>query len=176
MRLCPAVSAVALLFLCLLTFSLTSAAAEEQKIFTGHAIAMFGEPKYGENFKHFDYVNPAAPQGGAMSLGASGTFDSFNPYIVKGNPGAGGSAESLTVASQDEPFTQYGLIAETITWPEDRSWVSYTLRPEARWHDGTPISVEDVIFSLDLLKSKGQPFYRFYYAAIDKVEKTGERS
>ena len=79
------------------------------------------------------------------------------------------------MASEDEPFTKYGLIAETIEWPDDRSWVAFTLRPQARWHDGRPITVEDVIFSLDILKSKGQPFYRFYYGTIDRAEKVGER-
>lgn len=137
---------------------------------------MFGEPKYKADFKHFDYVNPTAPKGGDMRLGVPGTFDSFNPYVVKGNPAAGTSAETLTVASHDEPFTQYGLIAEWMTWPEDRSWVTFTLRPNARWHDGTPITVDDVIFSLQLLKTKGQPFFRFYYGTIDRAEKVDERT
>jgi microcin C transport system substrate-binding protein len=149
--------------------------AADQVIHAGHAIAMFGEPKYGPNFTHFDYVNPDAPTGGTIRLGAAGTFDSFNPYVIKGNPAAGVGAETLLVASEDEPFTKYGLIAETIEWPDDRSWVAFTLRPQARWHDGRPITVEDVIFSLDILKSKGQPFYRFYYGTIDRAEKVGER-
>lgn len=155
---------------------MSCARAADRGVHSGHAIAMFGEPKYPADFKHFDYVNADAAQGGEMRLGVSGTFDSFNPYVVKGNSAAGTGAETLTVASQDEPFTQYGLIAETISWPDDRSWVAFTLRPEARWHDGTPISVDDVIFSLQLLKSKGEPFYRFYYAAIDRVEKTDDRT
>jgi microcin C transport system substrate-binding protein len=160
--------------LCLL-ISYPSLAAE-QAIHRSHAIAMYGEPKYGPDFKHFDYVNPEAPEGGLMRLGAAGTFDSFNPYVIKGNPAAGSSAESLTVASADEPFTRYGLIAETIEWPENRSWVAFTLRPEARWHDGRPITVDDVIFSLQTLKTKGQPFYRFYYGSIDRAEQVGERT
>lgn len=152
-----------------------TAAAAEQTIHRAHAIAMFGEPKYPAGFAHFDYVDPNAPTGGTMRLGAAGTFDSFNPYVIKGNPGAGAEAESLMVASADEPFTKYGLIAEWIEWPEDRSWATFSLRPEARWHDGRPITVEDVIFTLDILKAKGQPFYRFYYASIDRAEKVGER-
>jgi microcin C transport system substrate-binding protein len=136
---------------------------------------MYGEPKYGPDFTHFDYVNPDAPKGGTVRLGAAGTFDSFNPYVIKGNPAAGVGAETLLVASEDEPFTKYGLIAETIEWPDDRSWVAFTLRPQARWHDGRPITVEDVIFSLETLKTKGQPFYRFYYGTIDRAEKVGER-
>lgn len=149
--------------------------AADQKIHSGHAIAMYGEPKYGPDFKHFDYVNPEAPKGGSLRLGAAGTFDSFNPYIIKGNAAAGIGAESLMTASADEPFTKYGLIAEWIEWPEDRSWVTFTLRPEARWHDGRPITVDDVIFSLETLKTKGEPFYRFYYGSIDRAERVGER-
>ncbi len=140
-----------------------------------HAIAMYGDAKYPPGFAHFDYVNPDAPQTGTLRTGVTGTFDSFNPYVIKGNSAAGGEAETLTVASADEPFTQYGLIAEEIAWPEDRSWVEFTLRPEARWHDGQPITVDDVIFSLDTLKTKGAPFYRFYYSAVTKAEKVGER-
>ena len=153
----------------------TDAFAIERQFHSGHAIAMFGEPKYGPDFPHFDYVNPDAPIGGTIRLGAAGTFDSFNPYIVKGNPAAGAGAETLLVASEDEPFTRYGLIAETIEWPEDRSWVAFTLRSEARWHDGQPITVDDVIFSLETLKTKGQPFFRFYYGTIDRAEKVGDR-
>jgi microcin C transport system substrate-binding protein len=167
------VAAIALL--ALVVVCIRPAAAAEPVVHSAHAIAMYGEPKYGPDFKHFDYVNPDAPKGGTLRLGAAGTFDSFNPYIIKGNPAAGSGAETLTVASEDEPFTQYGLIAETIEWPDDRSWVAFTLRPEARWHDGEPITVDDVIFSLDTLKTKGQPFYRFYYGTIDRAEKVGER-
>jgi len=152
-----------------------AAPVSAEKIHSGHAMAMHGEPKYGPDFTHFDYVNPDAPKGGSLRLGVTGTFDSFNPYIIKGNAAAGIGAETLTVASADEPFTRYGLIAESIEWPEDRSWVIFTLRPEARWHDGTPITVDDVIFSLETLKTKGQPFFRFYYGTIDRAEKVGER-
>lgn len=154
---------------------LAPASAAEPPIHRGHAIAMFGEPKYGPDFRHFDYVNPDAPVGGALRLGVAGTFDSFNPYITKGNAAAGIGAETLTTASDDEPFSRYGLIAEEIEWPEDRSWVVFTLRPEARWHDGRPISVDDVIFSFETLKAKGQPFYRFYYASIARAERIAER-
>lgn len=142
-----------------------------------HAIAMHGEPKYGPDFRHFDYVNPDAPKGGELRLGQDGTFDSFNPYIAKGTPaaGAGAAIETLMTSSADEPFTEYGLIAETIETPPDRSWVIFTLRPEARWHDGKPITADDVIFSLETLKTKGHPFYRFYYQSIVEAEKLGER-
>lgn len=150
--------------------------AEEQGIRTAHAIAMHGEPKYPKGFPHFAYVNPDAPKGGEVRLGVAGTFDSFNPYIIRGNPAAGVGAETLTVASADEPFSRYGLIAETITWPEDRSWVEFTLRREARWHDGRPITVDDVLFSFETLKAKGSPQYRFYYGPISEARQTGERS
>ncbi len=162
--------------LCLLAIVCsTGAFGADEVIHSGHAIAMYGEPKYGPDFPNFDYVNPNAPKGGTVRLGAAGTFDSFNPYIIKGNPAAGADYETLMVGSADEPFTKYGLIAESIQWPDDRSWVAFTLRPEARWHDGQPITVDDVIFSLDTLKSKGQPFFRFYYGTIDRAEKVGER-
>lgn len=149
--------------------------ADDQKIHAGHAIAMYGEPKYGPDFPHFDYVNPDAPKGGTLRLGAAGTFDSFNPYIIKGNPASSVGAETLLTASADEPFTKYGLIAEWIEWPDDRSWVTFTLRKEARWHDGQPVTVDDVLFSLETLKTKGEPFYRFYFASIDRAEKVDER-
>jgi microcin C transport system substrate-binding protein len=168
---------VFLIIASLLVMALPAPAAETgAMVHTRHAIAMFGEPKYPPNFRHFDYVNPDAPKGGLLRLGAAGTFDSFNPYIIKGNPAAGIGAETLTVASADEPFTRYGLIAETITWPDDRSWVEFTLRREARWHDGQPITVDDVIYSFEILKSKGAPEFRFYYRPIEKAERTGERS
>ncbi len=143
-----------------------------------HAIAMHGEPKYGAGFTHFDYVNPAAPKGGTLRQASQGGFDSFNPYIAKGNAAAGLGYvfETLLTSSDDEAFTEYGLIAETIEWPDDRSWVAFTLRPEARWHDGRPITVEDVIFSLELLKAKGHPQLRFYYQSVAGAEQTGPRT
>ena len=143
---------------------------------TSHALALHGAPKYPADFTHFDYVNPEAPKGGEIRLGTQGTFDSFNQYIPKGNAGQGAQYETLLVSSEDEPFTEYGLIAESIELPEDRSWVSFRLRPEARWHDGTPITVEDVIWSLETLKTKGHPSYRFYYGSVQSAEKVGERT
>lgn len=97
-----------------------------------HALAMHGQPKYGPDFRHFDYVNPHAPKGGTLRVAARGTFDSFHPFIPKGNAAFGsGYFESLLTHSADEPFTMYGLIAATVETPEDRSWVIFTLRPEA---------------------------------------------
>ena len=153
----------------------TPGAEAQQKTTVAHAMAMHGQPKYGPDFKHFDYVNPNAPKGGKVRLGVRGTFDNFNQFIPKGVAGASDATETLMVSSADEPFTNYGLIAETVEWPGDRSWAVFTLRPEARWHDGKAITVEDVIFSLDILKTKGRPFFRFYYASIKKAEKVGPR-
>lgn len=140
-----------------------------------HALAMHGQPKYGPDFPHFDYVNPDAPKGGTLRQGAVGSFDSFNPYIIRGDAAPGSTIETLLKASADEAFTEYGLIAETIEVPEDRSWVIFTLRPEARWHDGEPITVEDVIFSFETLTTKASPFYRYYYGSVASVEKVGPR-
>ena len=154
-----------------------SAPAYSQKVFKEHAIAMKGEPKYGLDFKHFDYVNPDAPKGGTVVIGAMGSFDSLNPFILKGQTAAGVGAlfETLLTSSLDEPFTEYGLLAETIEWPEDRSWVAFTLRPQARWHDGRPVTVEDVIWSFETLKAKGHPFYQQYYKDVANAEKVGDR-
>ena len=141
-----------------------------------HAIAMHGKAKYGPDFKHFDYVNPDAPVGGTLRLATEGSFDSFNPFIPKGDAANPGVFETLLTSSEDEAFTEYGLIAESIEYPEDRSWVIFHLRPEARWHDGKPITPEDVIFSLETLRKEGQPFYRYYYGSVKTTEKVGERS
>jgi microcin C transport system substrate-binding protein len=138
---------------------------------------MHGEPKYGPGFRHFAYVNPDAPKGGELRLAVEGTFDSFHAFIPRGTGAAGAEAavESLMVGSADEAFTEYGLLAESIEVPADRSWAIFTLRREARWHDGRPVTPEDVIFSLEILKKHGHPFYRFYYQAIVRAEKLGER-
>lgn len=151
------------------------AGAQDQVIHKSHAIAMHGEPKYPADFNHFDYVNPDAPKGGTVHTGAQGTFDSFNFWIPKGTPVSPGG-DTLLVGSADEAFTEYCLICETIEWPDNRSWVIFHLRPEARWHDGQPITPEDVVFSLDILKEKGRPIYRFYYGSIQRAEKVGPRS
>ena len=156
---------------------LAAACAAAAQGTVAHAIAMHGEPKYGPDFRHFDYVNPDAPKGGELRLAAEGTFDSFHSFIPRGAAAAGSDAayESLMTGSADEPFTQYGLLAESIEVPPDRSWAIFTLRPEARWHDGRPVTPEDVIFSLETLKKHGDPFYRFYYQAIAAAEKVGSR-
>ncbi len=155
-----------------------AAAAENVTVHRAHAIAMHGQPKYGADFPHFDYVNPRALKGGRIVFGSFGSFDNLNPYIVKGRAAAGISNifETLTTHSLDDAFTEYGLLAQSIEWPEDRSWVAFTLRPEARWHDGKPVTVEDVIWSFETLKTKGHPFYRAYYANVASAAKVGERT
>lgn len=142
-----------------------------------HGIAIHGEPKYPADFKHFDYADPDAPKGGTAKLSWFGSFDSLNPYIVRGTAaiGLGFIYETLMTSSADEPNSAYGLIAESLEVPEDRSWAIFNLRPEARFYDGTPITADDVIFTLDILRTKGSPRSRFYYASVEKVEKLGER-
>lgn len=142
-----------------------------------HAVAMHGEPKYGPDFTHFEYVNPDAPKGGSLRLSAIGTFDSLNGFILRGTPadGLGLIYDTLTTSSRDEPFTEYGLLAEAIQIAPDRSWVRYRLRQEARFHDGAPVRPEDVIFSFNLLMTQGHPVYRVYWAGVEAVEKIGPR-
>ena len=147
-----------------------------------HAIALHGTPKYAPDFTHVSYANPQAPKGGTLKLNAIGTFDSLNPFIVKGTPAAGMSFirsglvyESLMQNAWDEPFTLYGVIAETIEMAEDRSWVAFNLRPEAKWADGQPITPDDVIWTFETLRDQGQPFFKAYYGDVEKVEATSER-
>jgi len=149
---------------------LTGAAMAED--LPAHALALHGEPKYKADFQHFDYVNPEAPKGGNVNMAAIGTFDSLNPYIVKGVPAGsiGMIYQTLLEKSQDEPLTSYGLLAESVTVPQDRSWVSFKLRDAAKWEDGKPITAEDVIWSFNTLMKKGQPFYRSYYSAVQDVK------
>ena len=139
-----------------------------------HGLSMYGDLKYPPGFKHFDYVNPNAPKGGLLRLSDIGTFDSLNPYILKGVAANTEQVfETLLVPSADEPFSEYGLIAESVEVPADRSWVIFNLRPEARFQDGSPITAEDVVFSFDILRTKGHPQLRFYYSAIAKAEILG---
>lgn len=142
-----------------------------------HGLAMYDAPKYPADFTHFSYVNPDAPKGGELRQLAIGTFDSLNPFIVKGESADAAAMpfDTLMAQSADEPDSEYGLIAESVEVPPDRSWVIFNLRPQARFHDGSPITADDVIFSFDILRTKGQPFYRAYYHSVVNVEKLGER-
>lgn len=136
------------------------------------AISLYDSPALPEDFTHFPYTNPAAPQGGEMRRAAQGSFDSTNGFILQGNAAAGLDHiyDTLMEASADEPFTMYGLLAGGIRLDPDRHWMEIDLRPTARFHDGHPVTAEDVVFSFRLLRDKGQPFYRAYYANIDRIE------
>jgi len=143
-----------------------------------HALSNFGDVKYPADFKRYDYVNPEAPKGGVVRLFEFGTFDNFN-LVVQGVKGslAGGATqiiETLTTRSLDEPVTAYALLAEAAAYPDDFSYVIYRLNAAARWHDGKPVTPDDVIFSFDALK-KNSPMYSAYYRHIVKCEKIGER-
>lgn len=143
------------------------------------AIALHGAPKEPAGFEHFSYVNPLAPKGGRLTLGAYGSFDSLNPLIVKGSPANGlrdFTIESLMARGLDEPFTLYGLIAESVDVPEDRSSVTFHLNPKAHFSDGHPITADDVIFSLELLREKGRPNHRTYFSKVTKSEKLSEHA
>ena len=141
-----------------------------------HGLAMHGDLKYPAGFKHWDYTNPTAPKGGKVRLHSIGTFDSFNAFIVKGNPAAGVGFiyNSLMTSSADEAFSGYGELAEEVYMPDDRSWVAFKLRKEARWHDGKPVTPDDVIWTFDTLIKEGSPFYRFYWGHVKEVLKVGD--
>lgn len=152
--------------LLLVSSTLVQAAASDS-----HGIAMHGDLKYPADFSHFEYANPQAPKGGSFRQAAIGTFDSFNPFIVKGTSasGIGLLFDSLMGRSLDEPFTQYGLLAENIRMPEDRKWVEFDLREAATFSNGTPVRAEDVIETFRLLREEGSPFYKAYYKNISDI-------
>ncbi len=148
-----------------------------------HAIALHGEPKYPADFKHLDFVNPDAPKGGQIKLSDVGTFDSLNPFIAKGSPAGGLNYlrsglvyESLMQNAWDEPFTLYGILAKDITIANDKSWVQFTLRDEAKWADGKPITAEDVIWTFNALTTDGQPFFKAYWHDVSSVEAINEKT
>src|SRR6185369_16635691 len=143
-----------------------------------HALSLFGDVKYPEGFKNFDYVNPNAPQGGTVRQVGYGTFDNFNMVVagVKGSLGMGTElfVQTLMTPSLDEVSTEYGLLAEAVSHPEDFASVTYRLRANARWQDGKPVTAEDVIFSFETFKANS-PQLGAYYRHVVKAEKTGER-
>ena len=159
--------------------SLAPAAAQDKtsERLWRHGMSLFGELKYPAEFRHFDYVNPGAPKGGAVRVTGFGTFDNFNLVVagVKGTVAAGVDLiyDTLMVSSLDEVATTYGLLAESVTYPDDYTSVTYRLRPTAKWHDGKPVTPEDVIFSFDAFKTN-HPRYSAYYQHVVKAEKTGE--
>lgn len=169
-------------FLICLLLATTTGASEPS-----HGYAYFGELKYPANAPHFDYVNPDAPKGGIARLPFVGTFNNLNIYIdkgvlqfdVAGRPGLGGGGlvmEPLMRASEDEISSYYGRLAETIEAADDYSWVEYTLRKIATWHDGEPVTVEDVIWTFDAIRDRGSPQWRNRLKNIERIEQTGEWS
>jgi len=167
-----------ILFTVLLLFIVMPAQAE---IVKQPYMVMHGEAKYAESFSHFDYVNPDAPKGGTLRNSAIGTFDSLNPFIIKGTPAAGLTFlgqnvlyDSLMEQSYDEPFSMYGLLAETVEYDtNDKTWVAFNLNPNAQWHDGKSVTPDDVIWTFDTLLEKGTPFFKAYYGDVIKTEKYG---
>jgi microcin C transport system substrate-binding protein len=143
-----------------------------------HGLSLFDELKYPQGFKHFDYVNPKAPKGGVARMIAFGTFDNFNQVTagVRGSLASGTTLmyDALMVSAMDEVSTEYGQLAESVRHPDDHAWVTYRLRADAKWHDGRPVTVDDVIYSLEVFK-KHHPQYSAYYRHVTKAEKTGER-
>ncbi|MEL6838434.1 MAG: extracellular solute-binding protein [Pseudomonadota bacterium] len=156
------------------------AAPASAEVTISHGYSAFGDLKYGPDFTHFGYANPDAPQGGTMSqrqLYGATTFDSLNIFIIKGD-----SApeiihhvyDSLMVRAYDEPDAMYGLIAETIEYPEDLSYVAFNMRPEARFHDGEPVTADDVVFTINALKTEGHPYYRNLLSDVEDVVAEGD--
>ena len=164
----------------LLCAAAVHAAAQDAETTISHASSLIGDIRHGAGFEHFDYVNPNAPRGGTLRLAYTGGFDSFNPFIVTGNPVllldefAHLVYESLFVRTDGESTSVYALIAESIEYPDDYSWAKFVLRDTARWHDGRPITPEDVIFSMNLLREQGAPQYAAYYRNVERVEKIDE--
>jgi microcin C transport system substrate-binding protein len=143
-----------------------------------YALAMHGDVKYGPDFRNFEYASPDALKGGEVRMSAVGTtFDNLNPYILRGVPAASLTLtyDTLTIGSQDEPFTRYCLVCETMEVPEDRSWIVFNLRGDAHFHDGSPITPDDVIWTFNTLREHGHPLYRNYWGGVDRVERAGER-
>lgn len=149
----------------LLFVMLMSASAQAQAIKESYTFAVLGEPKYAFNFDHFDYANPAAPKGGQITLSALGTFDNFNRYALRGNPGARTEQlyDTLFTTSDDEPGSYYPLIAESARYAEDYSWVEITINPRARFHDGSPVMAKDVAFTFNKFMTEGVPQFRLVY-------------
>ncbi len=151
-----------------ITALLTSAEAAEPV----HGVAISGDLKYPADFTHFEYVNPDAPKGGQITMASTGTYDNLNPFVLKGvsAAGAGSIYDTLTEQAMDEPFSEYGLLAESVEIPDDKRWVIFRLRKEARWHDGVALTADDVVFTFDIIKSEGHPFYKSYYGKVAKAE------
>ncbi|MEM7225362.1 MAG: extracellular solute-binding protein [Pseudomonadota bacterium] len=164
---------LAALGLALLLSAPTSASrAQDQEVTKTWALAEFGEPLYQDGFEHWPYANPNAPKGGRVTLGAFGSYDSLNPIILKGEwpRSIGLISDSLMVPSADELSVVYGLLAESAEYPDDKSWIIFNMRPEARWHDGTPITAGDIAFGFEMILEHGRPFLKSFYEDVENVE------
>jgi microcin C transport system substrate-binding protein len=160
-----------LAFLLSLLLAVPAVAADAPAVTRSHAFSTLGKPQLPPDFAHFPYVNPEAPKGGDVALSAVGTFDNFNQFIVRGTAAEqiGRVYDTLLAPSADEPATAYGHLAHTIEMPADRMWVAFELRPEARFHDGTPVTADDVAWTFETLVKQGRPYYRQYYADVQDV-------
>ncbi|WP_347309805.1 extracellular solute-binding protein [Defluviimonas sp. SAOS-178_SWC] len=166
-------------FGCALTLGLGLLAGPAVQAEPQHGIAMYGRPALPPDFVSLPYANPDAPKGGRIVFGEPGGFDSLNPYILKGNAPWGlgiHTVETLMGRSIDEPFSLYGLLAESVETDADRNWVEFTLRPEARFSDGSPVTVEDVMWSYETLGTVGHPRYKGTWSKVASMEQTGARS
>lgn len=141
-----------------------------------HALILFGEAKYAPSFKHFEYANPDAPKGGTVKLASTAAFDSLNSFILKGVKATGLEYlyDTLMVTSQDEPQSFYPLLAKRYRWDKDAGWIEFELNPSAQWHDGTAVTVEDIIWTLNTLKTNASPIYRLTLQPLKKAVKTGK--
>ncbi|WP_108444376.1 extracellular solute-binding protein [Halomonas denitrificans] len=146
-------------------------AAEPAEVPTVHGLALYGDPALPADFPHLPHADPEAPTGGSLVRSAIGSFDSTNPFIIRGTPATGLTEiyDTLLAQNPDEPFSMYGLLAEGVRLDPDRQWIEFDLHPEARFHDGHPVTAEDVIFSFETLTEQGQPFYAAYYADVVEV-------
>ena len=173
--------AISFLSVMLLTLSFTLMSPASALVYgkRTHALALYGEAKHKKGFSHFSYANPRARKGGKVVLGTQGGFDSFNPYSLKGRTSAGLGLlfDSLLVSGDDEDFTRYGRLASSMLLSASGDSITFYLHPKARWHDGKPVTAEDVLFSFrSALSESSNPLYRQYYAGITKMEKSGERA
>ncbi|PRY70965.1 extracellular solute-binding protein [Halomonas ventosae] len=151
-------------------------AAEPTEVPTVHGLALYGDPALPADFTHFPHANPDAPAGGSLVRSAIGSFDSTNPFIIRGTPATGLTEiyDTLLTQNPDEPFSMYGLLAEGVRLDPERQWIEFDLHPEARFHDGEPVTAEDVVFSFETLTKKGQPFYGAYYADVVGIRAVDE--
>jgi microcin C transport system substrate-binding protein len=163
-----------LLCTCILLTALSHGAKVQATDFfeRAYGIAMHSDLKYSKDFKHFETANPNAPKGGTLLLGERGSYDNFNSDLIKGKAPAnlGLIYDTLMVQNYEEPFSLYGLLAKSVSYPKDRSFIIFHLNPKARFHDGHPVQAEDVVFTYNILLEKGTPFYKGYYADVAKVE------